>query len=175
MPRYLFLIAGLSLGGAAWAGAPGAPATHGLDVLAAYAGTWKAVIHHLDTPFSKKGEDLYTLRNDCWRSAGYYACDQFVGGESKALLIYTYDKATGVYSSYPLPAGSTATVHPGTLIVQGNTWTFPWDGTEDGKTTHFRVLNIWSTPDSIQFRQEFSRDGKQWVTMAEGQETRVKP
>ena len=175
MRRYLFLIPGLLFGGAAWADAPAAPAAHGLDVLAAYAGTWKTAIHHMNTAFSKQGEDLYTLRNDCWRSAAYYACDQFLGGESKVLLVFTYDPATGAYSSYPIPAGSTAPVQPGTLIVQGNTWIFPWDDTQDGKTTHFRVVNTWSSWDSIEFRQEFSVDGKQWTVMAEGHETRLKP
>jgi hypothetical protein len=170
MHRHLFLIFGLSLSLAAAAAPP-----QGLDALAAYAGSWKTEIHHLDTAFSHKGEDLFTLRNDCWRSAGYYVCDQLVGGESKSLLVFTYDPATHAYSSYPIPAGVTGPVHPGTLLIQGAVWTFPWDVTEQGKTTHFRVLNTWSSPDSIEFRQEFSRDGKQWVLMAEGHETRLKP
>jgi hypothetical protein len=168
-PR-LFLATGVFLASAAGAAAP-----QGLDVLAVYAGSWKTEIHHLDTAFSHKGEELFTLRNDCWRSAGYFACDQFVGGESKALLVFTYDAATRVYSSYPIPAAATAPVSPGTLIVEGPVWTFPWDVTEDGKTTHFRVVNTWSSPDAIEFRQEFSADGKQWVVMAQGHEMRVTP
>jgi hypothetical protein len=144
----------------------------GLDVLSAYAGSWRTEIHSLDTPYSQKGDTHYELRNDCWRSAGFYACDQFVGGESKALLIYTYDAVHG-YSSYPIPVGA-GEVHVGHLEIQGKVWTFPWKTVKDGKTTYFHVTNTWDSPDSIQFRQEYSADGRQWLLMAEGHETRIK-
>ena len=184
MHRRLFLHPGLFLGlvlGSAQAAAPAAASAagsassgqpQGLDLLKAYAGHWKSEIHYLDTPYSKQGDTAYDLRNDCWRSAGYYACDQFVGGESKALLVFTWDPQHG-YLSYPITPGSGDTVHAGPLIVAGSVWTFPWQLLKDGKTTYFHVLNTWSTPDRIEFRQEYSADGKQWTLMAEGHETRV--
>ena len=145
----------------------------GLDRVMAYAGTWKTEVRHLDTPFSKAGSEAKTLRNDCWRSSGFFACNQIVDGDSKALLVFMYDPKTDRYTSYPIPAGG-GEVHPGSLLIQGDTWTFPWDYTEGGKTTHFRVVNVWSSPDSIEFRQEYSADGEHWTLMAEGHEARVK-
>lgn len=145
----------------------------GLDKLAAYAGSWNTEMRHLDTPFSKAGSEHATLRNDCWRSAGFYACDQFVNGESKAFLVFLYDPAADRYTSYPIFPGA-GEVHPGVLIIKGQVWTFPWDNTQDGKTTHFRAVNTWTSPDSIEFRQEYSSDGVNWTVMEEGHETRVK-
>ena len=148
-------------------------ALQGLDKVMAYAGTWKTEIRHLDTPFSKAGSESMTLKNDCWRSAGFLACDQIVDGDSKALLVFMYDAKADVYASYPISAGA-SDVHPGTLIIKGKVWTFPWDNTEAGKTTHFRVVNTWNSSDSIEFRQEYSADGEHWTLMADGHETRVK-
>lgn len=145
----------------------------GLDAVTAYAGTWKTEVRHLDTPFSKAGSESKLLKNDCWRSSGFFACNQVVDGDSKALMVFMYDAKTDRYTSYPIPAGG-GEVHPGTLLIQGRTWTFPWDDTEGGKTTHFRVVNVWRSPDSIEFRQEYSLDRRQWILMAEGHETRMK-
>lgn len=144
----------------------------GLDLLKAYAGTWKTEIHYLDTPYSKQADTTYALRNDCWRSAAYYACDQFVGGQSKALLVFTWDPKRG-YLSYPITPDSGTTLHAGHLVVTGTLWTFPWQVSKGGKTTYFHVLNTWDGPDQIEFRQEYSTDGTHWQPMAEGRETRV--
>jgi hypothetical protein len=166
MRRFLFL---LLFTPAVLAAAP-----QGLDALAGYAGRWKAEIHRFKTAYSDRGEDLFELRNDCWRSAGFFVCDQFVGGESKALLVFLYDARSGGYASYPIAAAGVPVVHPGALVLQGPVWTFPWDTEEAGKITHFRVVNTWESADSILFRQEYSADGKQWTLMAEGHETRLK-
>ena len=185
MQRSLFIYSGLFLGvalGSAQAAEPAATSAAqaislgqpvGLDVLKAYAGRWKTEIHYLDTPYSKQGDTGYELRNDCWRSAGYYVCDQFVGGESKALLVFTWDTKHG-YLSYPITPESGDTLHAGQLVVHGSVWSFPWEVVKDGKTTYFHVLNIWSTPDRIEFRQEYSADGERWTVMAQGHETRIK-
>ena len=177
---YSCLLLGLALGSAqaatpaaaSAAGSVSSAKPAGLDLLKVYAGHWKTEIRYLDTPYSKKGDTSYDLKNDCWRSAGYYACDQFVGGESKALLVFTWDPKRG-YLSYPITPESGVTVHAGQLIVAGPVWTFPWQVAKDGKTTYFHVQNTWTTPDRIEFRQEYSADGKQWTLMAEGHETRV--
>src|SRR5579859_2534286 len=155
------------------AGATAVAPAVGLDAIAAYAGTWQTEVQYQDTAYSKKSEDKHQLHNECWRSAGYYACDQFVDGASKALLIFMYDPAKG-YTSYPIPAEGTATVHSGRLVIDGKVWTFPWEVENAGKTTYFHVVNTWTSPDSIEFRQEYSEDGKQWKTMAQGHESRVK-
>ena len=145
----------------------------GIEKITAYAGTWKTEVRHLDTTYSKAGSESKTIRNDCWRSSGFFACNQIVDGDSKALVVFMYDPKADRYTSYPIPAGG-GEVHPGTMLIQGDTWTFPWDSSQGGKTTHFRVVNVWSSPDSIEFRQEYSQDGEHWTLMADGHETRVK-
>lgn len=147
--------------------------TAGLDAVAAYAGIWQADVQYQDTPYSKKYDAKYQLHNECWRSAGYYACDQFVDGASKALLVFMYDPLKG-YTSYPIPVEGSPDVHPGRLMIDGKVWTFPWEVKKAGKTTYFHVINTWTSEDSIEFRQEYSEDGKRWQPMAQGHEVRVK-
>jgi hypothetical protein len=170
MHRSLFLFSGIFLCLGAQSALADGPV--GLDALSAYAGTWKTEIHNLDTPYSKKSDSSYELRNDCWRSAAFYACDQFVGGDSKAFLVFTYDPKRG-YTSYPITSDSGDTLHSGRLVIEGHVWTFPWKDVKDGKTTYFHVTNTWDSPDSIQFRQEYSTDGEHWTLMAHGHETRI--
>ncbi len=146
--------------------------TKGIHAIAAYAGTWKLTAEHFHTPFSKASKETTTIRNDCWASGVYYACDQFVNGESKALIVFTYDAAKDVYTTYPIPSdGSKA--GSGKLLIQGNTWTFPWEDENGGKPVYFRVVNVWSSPTSIEYRQEFSRDKEKWTLMAKGSEQKV--
>lgn len=145
----------------------------GLDKVMAYAGTWKSEVRHLDTPYSKLGNETTTLKNDCWRSGGFFACNQIVDGDSKALLVFMYDGKTDRYTSYPIPAGG-GEVHAGSLLIEGDTWTFPWDYTEAGKTTHFRVVNVWRSADLIESRQEYSADGSHWMLMSVGRESRMR-
>lgn len=59
-----------------------------VDVVGAYAGDWQAYIRHFDTRYSKPAEETTTLRNECWRSAEFQVCHQFVDGRSTALIVY---------------------------------------------------------------------------------------
>jgi hypothetical protein len=58
-------------------------------------------------------------------------------------------------------------------VLAGSTWTFPWSSTENGKTTYFRVVNVWSSATTIEFRQEFSADEQHWTPMATGHEVKI--
>jgi hypothetical protein len=146
-----------------------AEAATGIDKISAYAGTWKTETEHFATPYSKAGKESSTLRNDCWRSAGFYACDQFVNGESKALIVFTYNSKEDSYISYPIPTdGSPAS--SGKLLIQGNVWTFPWEDKDNGKTVFFHVVNVFTSPGQIEYRQEFSTDNTHWTVMAKGLE-----
>ena len=153
--------------------AAAAQPAQGLDRLTAYAGSWDLDVTHLETPYGKAGNEHHRLTNDCWRSKLFYVCQQSLDGDPKALLIFTYDAAQDRYASYPVVPGSEA-AHAGVLLIQGQDWIFPWDDSRDGKTTHFRVVNTWSSPDTIEFRQEYSADGAHWTPMATGHEQRAK-
>jgi hypothetical protein len=167
------VVAGLWLG-AVGIGQPAQPEpATGIATVMAYAGTWSIQTEHFDTANSKAGHEKATLRNDCWKSGGYVACNQYVDGQSKTLLVFTYNAKENVYNSYPIPlegglAGS------GTLLIEGNTWTFPWQSGEGDKTTYFRVVNVFAGHDRIEFRQEFSADKTHWTLMAKGLEARIK-
>ena len=54
--------------------------TAGVDAVMAYAGTWKVKGERFATAHSDAGKDDTTLRYDCWKSAGYVACNQFLNG-----------------------------------------------------------------------------------------------
>jgi len=165
------LLVGLLAATALWAAGPkDVPA--GIDALAAYSGTWKTIVDHLDTPYSKASHEETTLRNDCWKSGAYLACRQIVNGDPKILLVFTCRPDGRDCTSYQIPADGS---QPGLakLLVENNTWTFPWTTTENGKTVYFRVVNVWSSPATIEFRQEYSIDQIRWTSMASGHETKI--
>jgi hypothetical protein len=144
-----------------------------IDRIQAYAGTWKVQTEHLATPFSKAGHEATTLHNDCWKSAGFYACNQFVNGESKALIVFTFDAKNNRYTTYPIPAGG-GDPGSGALVIDGNTWIYPWSIADaSGKKTYFRVVNVFTSATHIEYRQEFSADQSHWTVMAHGTETKL--
>jgi hypothetical protein len=144
----------------------------GLDRLAAYAGTWMTEVGHFETPFSKAGKNSATIKNDCWLSDNYYVCNHYINGNSKTLLVYTYDPKDDTYTVYPIIAGENE-VRPGKLIIHGNVWTFPWDKKEKGKTIYFRVTNVFTAVDTIEYREEYSMDSMHWYPMAQGYEKKL--
>jgi hypothetical protein len=144
----------------------------GLDKLAVYAGTWKTETGHFMTLFSKAGKDSAAIKNDCWRSGDYYICGQYVNGKSKDLLVYTYDSKDGTYTIYPIVAGD-QNVQPAKLIIHGNVWTYPWETNDKGKRTYFRIINVFTAPDTIEHREEYSIDKIHWYPMAQGYEKKL--
>jgi hypothetical protein len=144
----------------------------GIDAIRAYEGTWDVSIEHFDTPHSKASRERTSLRNDCWKSGGYFACNQYVDGDSKVLLVFTYDEKSNVYTSYQVPLGG-GNPGSGKLMIEGNVWTYPWQDGEGDKATYFRVVNVFIEAGKIEFRQEFSTDKIHWTLMGKGSETKV--
>jgi hypothetical protein len=144
----------------------------GIEKISAYAGSWTIHIEHLATPYSKASDEHTQLQNDCWRSGGFFACNQYVDGVSKALIVFTFDAASGKYTSYPIPTDGSA-AGSGRLEIQGNVWTFPWEAKDGDKTTYFRVVNVFTAPDTIEYRQEFSTDKVKWTLMGRGEEKKT--
>ena len=142
----------------------------GVEAIGAYAGTWKTQMDHLDTPYSKAGHEETTLKNDCWKSGTYFACRQIVDGDAKVLIVFTC-KDEHQCTSYQIPPGG-GDAGSGPVVLEGNTWTFPWSVTDAGKTTYFRVVNVWTSATTIEFRQEFSTDQEHWTKMATGHEVK---
>jgi len=143
-----------------------------LDALRAYEGTWKAETDYVESAHSRARHESATLRNECWKSGQYFVCDQFVNGESKALLVFTYNADKKIYASNPImPNGEDA--GSGTLIIQGNEWTFPWTSGDGDEKVYYRVVNVFVSAEKIEMREEYSNDGTTWKPMAHGVETRV--
>jgi hypothetical protein len=152
--------------------APQTATPSGIDAIWAYAGTWKVEINHLETPSSKASHESSNLHNDCWKSGIYVACRQIVDGDPKVLIVFTCVKADHSCTSYQIPTDG-GEPGSGRLVIEGNTWTFPWSNTEAGKTTYFRVVNVWSSPTTIDYRQEYSTDLVNWTKTATGHEVKV--
>ena len=150
-----------------------APAT-GLDVITAYAGTWKTRTEHLNSPYSKAGKETATLKNNCWRSGDFYACHQIVNGKSAALIVFTYDAKHKLYHNYAIPAGGGKAYPGGELFIKGNVWTFPWKYEDKGKTVYFHNINVFTAPNTIEYRIEYSTDRAHWTLMAKGREIKVR-
>ena len=148
------------------------PAAGGVDRVMAYAGTWKVNGERFATAHSDAGREESTLRNDCWKSGGYVACNQYVNGESKVLLVFTYSDLTKMYTSYPIPKNGEA-AGAGQLKIVGNVWTFPWENSQNGVTTYFHVVNVFKDHDHIDYAQEFSPDNVHWTKMAQGSESKI--
>ena len=144
-----------------------------LDAIWRYAGSWRMETETLDSPYGKAGKRTANLRNDCWRSGEYIACRQIVDGESKVLLVFTCRRTGHTCTTYPVPSdGSPAS--SGTVQIEGDTWIFPWQTTDkDGKTTWFRVVNVWTDSTSIDYRQEYSTDQVHWTRTATGHEVKT--
>jgi hypothetical protein len=143
-----------------------------VGVFARYAGTWQMQLTHVQTPYSKASSESMTVKNDCWRSEVFYVCDQIIDGSPKALIVFFYNAEEKRYGSFPITASS-STVHPGDVLVEGKTITFPWQINDNGKTVSLRIVNIFTTADAMEFRQEYSEDGQKWISMATGIERKV--
>lgn len=143
----------------------------GIDAIRVYQGTWNVSLQYSETPYSKASTEKNTLRNDCWKSGDYFACNQYVDGQSKVLLVFTYDASKNEYTSYQIPARG-APAGSGKLLIDGNRWTYPWQTGQGTNTTWFRVVNTFDGPDKIEFRQEYSTDQVHWTQMGQGSETR---
>jgi hypothetical protein len=145
-----------------------------IDAIWAYAGTWKIDTEDLTTPYSKAGHKVTSLHNECWRSGPYVACRQIVDGESKVLIVFTCTRPDHYCISYQIPSDG-SNPSSGTMHIEGNTWTFPWQTADAGKTTYFRVVNVWPTPTTIDYRQEFSTDQVHWTLTSTGHEVKISP
>ena len=150
-----------------------ADAPTGLDRLAAFLpGTWKTEGQAFDSPVSKAMPQHYTTRRECWREPDAYKCVSLVNGTLQLYDVYSWDAVAGVYHQTRItPQGKQPDF---TLGVQGDTWTSDQDITRaDGSMVHYRVVHSYSAPGSDTYADSFSSDGKTWVDVAKGSETRL--
>ena len=168
----LVVIGAAGLCGGEWGAVFAAEDSSGVGAIWAYAGTWKTSTETFDTAHSKAAREQTTLRNACWKDGSYLACNQYVDGDSKVLIVFTYNGKNKSYTSYQIPRDG-GEPGMGKMLIEGNVWTFPWQSTEGNTTTYYRVVNTFTTPGVIEYRKEFSTDKVHWTVMAKGTETKV--
>jgi len=144
----------------------------GLDRLNIFAGTWKSESQTFKTPYSEEGSSTTTLVNQCWKAGAFFVCNQSVNGVSASMLVFTY-KGGDTFSEAAVQV-ATGQANNGTLMIAGGVWTFPGVSHKLGQVTYFRVVNIYSDNDHLDYREEFSTDQQNWTLMAKGHETRVR-
>jgi hypothetical protein len=170
--RVLPLAAALSLMTmSAYAAGPTASAND-VGVFSRYAGTWQMQLTKVQTPYSKPSSESMTVKNDCWRSEIFYVCDQIIDGTPTALIVFFYNADEKSFGSFPITARSDV-VHPGSVLVDGKIVTFPWQINDNGKTISMRIVNTFTTSDTMGFLQEYSEDGQKWIPMATGTEHKL--
>lgn len=151
------------------------PGPVGLDKIAAYAGTWKGETENFATAYSKASHETAMIHNDSWRSGDFYVIHQIVNGKPAPVLsVYTYDAKADLYHVNSVPTDGSDPGPAGKLIIKDNVWTFPWEYTDKGKTVYFRVVNVFTTPKAIEYRQEYSTDQVHWTVMGKGTEHKIR-
>ncbi|CAN5476717.1 hypothetical protein BH09GEM1_BH09GEM1_29140 [soil metagenome] len=105
---------------------------------------------------------------------GALLCEQRVEGPlgaSTALNLFTADSVVGGFVLYVLSRPG-STVAPLPLGIRGAEWFYGGRSpSNDGRW--YRTVNDFSRADSYEWRQETSRDGKQWTAGIHGVSRRV--
>ena len=119
------------------------------------------------------GSSPKTITNHCNLVGKFFTCEQSVNHEVALLLIFIPKDAAGHYYTQSVtPDGKAA--GRGALEIDGNRWTYSSSSTENGATTSYRTINVFSGTDRIHFEQQESKDGASWETKLSGDEVRIK-
>jgi len=144
-----------------------------IDELNRFAGTWQSQGTFVDSPYQKAGTATATTTCAWSIDHAFMICQQSVlmsGTPDSDLGIYTYDPVANVYHFYNVHESRTTS---STILVDGNTITYPFSFTDNGKSVVIRTLNVWQNPDAYTWRTEFSIDnGTTWALMGSGKSER---
>ncbi len=150
-------------------GSPVAGVAAPIDELERFAGTWQSQGTFVETPYSKAGPATATTTCAWSGDRLFMICQQVVtmaGKRDDDLGIYSYDETSGSYRFYNVHPGRTTDT---TITVHGDTITYPFSFTDNGKNVTIRTLNVWKSADLYTWRTEYSTDaGANWALMASG-------
>lgn len=139
--------------------------------LGVFVGKWHSEGAFLDSPFSKAGK--VTSNIDCgWSPQGnFLICEQLItdsSGQHTQLSVFSYNSKDGNYAISSM-AGPGKEPWNGTLIINGNIWTYPGGYEANGKKVQIRTINDFSVPGVESFKTEFSDDGgAHWILTLQG-------
>lgn len=139
--------------------------------LGVFVGKWHSEGAFLDSPYSKAGK--VTSNIDCaWSPQGnFLICEQLItdsSGQHTQLSVFSYNSKDGNYTISSM-AGPGKEPWNGTLIINGNIWTYPGGYEANGKKVQIRTINDFSVPGVEGFKTEFSDDGgAHWTLTLQG-------
>ncbi len=141
--------------------------------LGAFVGTWTGEGKSETSPFGKGGVIKSTMTCG-WYTGGYQLiCDSDDSGpmgKIKSHGIYGYRVDKKQYFSFGIDSSGFG--GPGTVKVDGSTWTFEGNDTMGGKPFWFRTVVRLTSPSELDFKSEYSEDGKTWKQQSEGKMTK---
>lgn len=152
--------------------AENAPATEIYRLAGLLSGTWTTTGQSFDTQFTKAGPVSYTTDRDCWVEGQELKCVFVVNRRLQLLSIFDWDAGAGIYHENQITVQGPSPVF--NILVKGDTWTYDQDGQDaKGNVYHYRIVRTYTSPTSVKFTNTYSLDGKTWVTIEQGTETRV--
>jgi hypothetical protein len=134
--------------------------------LLAYQGTWHVMRKDAKDP----KPDI--LINHCSLLGQFFACAQNVNAQPGALVVFLHKGAPGHFLVQNIMPDGRATGLTD-LTVNGDTWTYMDRRDENGQTTFYRTLNVFSGRNKIHFESSHSKNGKDYSVDLSGDESRV--
>jgi hypothetical protein len=138
----------------------------GAKALGAIVGVWQS-----DTT-----NGVSALSNCVWTpERGAVLCEQTIQsqtGEARALNLFTFDATSRRYVLYVVSHLGDP-VEPVSLAIEGALWIYGGKGGDTDGTIH-RTVNDFSSTGVYYWRQESSKNGKDWTVGAHGQSKRLK-
>jgi len=132
-----------------------------------YQGTW-----HVTPSGRAPGAKPDVLVNQCTLLGKYFACQQTVNGTVSALIVFIPTGQPGRFHNQAiLPSGRAGGL--GELEINGDRWVYSNGQLQDGKTKHFRNINVFTGKNKIHYEQSESWDEKDWKVTGSGDEVRV--
>ena len=114
--------------------------------------------------------------NRCALTGLFFSCEQKVNGKSSALVVFrpTGKAPNGAqeYQTQALLTDASKAGEWGRLVINGDTWIYTWERTEENKTVHWRNTNRFTGRDKVHFEVQNSDDGTIWKTQLSGDEER---
>lgn len=134
--------------------------------LAVFLGKWQ-------TEATINGEKASSELDCRWSPKNnFLVCEQTVslpgGQQQKQLTVYAYNAKDGNYtfSTFSNPGEKPSS---GSVVINGNVWTYAFSFSADGKTTLIKTINEFTAPGAENFKTEVSTDGgATWKIILQG-------
>lgn len=136
-----------------------------------YDGKWDVQSASGDKP-----AETVHLENRCAKVGEFFACNQYVGGKSMALVVFLplhpLENGGYAYRNQALRPDGDDPSNWGSLEITGDRWVY--SGSDKEKKAYWRTTNVFSGTDKIHFEVQRSDDGVKWTTSKAGDEVRAK-